>query len=548
MEFAPHIPDHELLRCIGRGAYGGVWLARNVTGAYRAVKIVYRSSFDHDRPYEREFSGIQKYEPVSRTHETQVNILHVGRNNAAGYFYYIMELADDRLTGQDINPDRYEPWTLHSHLEQNGRLPIEECLDIGLHLAGALEYIHKNGLVHRDVKPSNIIFVNAVPKLADIGLVTGSDATRSFVGTEGYIPPEGPGSPQADIYSLGKVLYEISTGRNRLDFPELPTLLKDLPEREALVQLNEVILIACDEDPTHRYQTAGEMLKDLWTLKSGKPLRGNRRRGRTIKVLGASMLIVTVTIIGGAAIHWERTREGIRPNRNQFSAAMDAKDVKRGLISWWQADDNALDSMHNNNGTIHGTVSFADGPSGEAFSFDGGYVEIPDSPTLRFNGPFSISLWIRVRGYENYLAAIITKGDHSWRLQRDFRGHSVLFSITGVNHSRFDGHPPFDLPASRVVDDGQWHHVAAVYDGENETIYIDGTPDISVPCSGIPSVDNAPVLIGENSDDLSRSLNGQVSDLRIYDRALSAAEIKVLATTNHAGVNIVGSSVGKSRR
>ena len=91
----PDIPDHELLRCIGRGAYGEVWLARNVMGTYRAVKVVYRRTFEHDRPYEREFTGIRRFEPVSRKHHSQVDILHVGRDNERGYFYYVMELADD---------------------------------------------------------------------------------------------------------------------------------------------------------------------------------------------------------------------------------------------------------------------------------------------------------------------------------------------------------------------------------------------------------------------------------------------------------------------
>src|SRR3990172_3106004 len=87
------IPDHELIRPIGRGSYGEVWLARSVLGEYRAVKIIRRDSFDRDRPVERELEGIQKFEPISRSHENQVHILHVGR--FAEGFFYVMELADD---------------------------------------------------------------------------------------------------------------------------------------------------------------------------------------------------------------------------------------------------------------------------------------------------------------------------------------------------------------------------------------------------------------------------------------------------------------------
>src|SRR6266478_7403487 len=88
----PQIPDHELLRRIGGGSYGEVWLARSVMGTYRAVKIVYRDSFDTERPFLREFNGIRKFEPISRSHESQVDILQVGKGE--GYFYYVMELAD----------------------------------------------------------------------------------------------------------------------------------------------------------------------------------------------------------------------------------------------------------------------------------------------------------------------------------------------------------------------------------------------------------------------------------------------------------------------
>src|SRR5438552_16330465 len=99
------------------------------------------------------------------------------------------------------NSDLYTPRTLKLDLTRRGRLPFDECLDLALALTTALEHLHQNGLMHRDIKPANIIFVNGQPKLADIGLVVGIDATKSFVGTEGYIPPEGPTTPQADIYS-----------------------------------------------------------------------------------------------------------------------------------------------------------------------------------------------------------------------------------------------------------------------------------------------------------------------------------------------------------
>ena len=212
----PRIPDYELLRVVGRGAYGEIWLARGLTGALRAVKIVHRKTFESERAFNREFSGMSAFEPISRAHAGFVDILHVGRNDAAGFFYYVMELADDETSGAEIDLTRYSPKTLRA--TNRAALPVSECVRLGLLITEALEALHRHGLTHRDIKPSNIIFVGGAPKLADIGLVATS-GQQSFVGTEGYVPPEGPGTPQADIYSAGKVLYEISMGKDRLDFP-----------------------------------------------------------------------------------------------------------------------------------------------------------------------------------------------------------------------------------------------------------------------------------------------------------------------------------------
>src|SRR6266849_4976946 len=162
----PSVSDHELLRRIGGGSYGEVWLARSVMGTYRAVKIVYRATFKDERPFEREFAGIQKFEPISRSHEGLVDLLQVGRSEQEGYFYYVMELADDaggstltrpadtlshpmgegRGEGNPQsaihNPQLYAPHTLNFDLPGRTRLPLDECIQLGLSLTRALAYLH----------------------------------------------------------------------------------------------------------------------------------------------------------------------------------------------------------------------------------------------------------------------------------------------------------------------------------------------------------------------------------------------------------------------
>ena len=341
------VPDHELIQCIGRGSYGEVWLARNLMGVYRAVKVVYRKNFGHQRPFDRELAGIKKFEPISRSHESFVDILHVGLNEKGGYFYYIMELGDDSTAGQNINPRFYVPKTLAKAVAVRGKLPLSECVQLGLWLSAALNALHGHGLVHRDVKPSNIIFVNGVPKLADIGLVADMNEARSYVGTEGFIPPEGPGSAQADIYSLGKVLYEISTGKDRHDFPELPTLLDQTADLDRFVELNEVILHACKSDVRQRYGSAWDMHADLVVLSNGKSVKRLKlleRRITNLKRIGGISAIVLVAV---AAIlfqiyrEWNFAREGRQRQIGSEVAygtrAMEEGDLLNSLPSFAEA-------------------------------------------------------------------------------------------------------------------------------------------------------------------------------------------------------------------
>jgi CHASE2 domain-containing sensor protein len=240
------IPDHTLLRPIGRGAYGEVWLARNATGIVRAVKMIRRRWFQDERHYEREFQGIRRFLPVAGSHPGLVRILHVGRRDEHGYFYYVMEAADDMRSGPMIEPDKYVPDTLAQRLRERGRLPVEECVLLGIALADALQHLHERQLIHRDIKPANVLFVQGRPMLADIGLVTDLDGSGSVskVGTPGYVAPEGPGAP-SDIYALGLVLYEVTMGMDVRCYPELPTAVYDAPDYAARKQLNAIIGQAC---------------------------------------------------------------------------------------------------------------------------------------------------------------------------------------------------------------------------------------------------------------------------------------------------------------
>lgn len=327
----PRVPDHELVRRIGQGSYGEVWLARNALGTWRAVKIVYRDNFKDARPYEREFAGIRRFEPLSRANEGFVDILQVGRDEAEGWFYYVMELADaaepqvesselrvegeakfpDKLSTLNFQPSTYAPRTLSRDLHQRGRLPLEDCLQLGLTLSFALGHLHRHGLIHRDVKPSNIIFVSGVPKLADIGLVTEAAGANTFVGTEGFVPPEGPTSPQADIYALGKVLYEAAMGKDRNEFPEPFTQISTDRESVALMELNTILLRACAPDPKARYASATEMHADLALLHSGGSVKRRHqfeRQFRIAKQVGA--VAITATLLIGAAWFWQQQQTG----------------------------------------------------------------------------------------------------------------------------------------------------------------------------------------------------------------------------------------------
>jgi serine/threonine-protein kinase len=188
---------------------------------------------------------------ASLAHPNVITLFDVGED------YFVMEL----LEGQ----------TLERMLRSGGRLEPADTLRILGPVADGIDYAHSKGIIHRDIKPSNIIFVNNIPKFADIGLVTDIGQEVSTYGTPGYIG-EGHGTPAGDVYSLGKVLYQVATGLDLAQFPEIPLSLVENNADLQFLQLNKIILKACEGDVTQRFKSAGEMHTSLLELQTRSKL------------------------------------------------------------------------------------------------------------------------------------------------------------------------------------------------------------------------------------------------------------------------------------
>ncbi len=270
----PHIPNFELCRCIGRGNYGDVWLAKSISGTWCAIKIVWSKNFPDNESFEQEFTGVLYYEPISRTHEGLMKILYVGRDEVNNFYYYVNELADDshKNHSDKLIPESYHPATLNEVIRRNPEgLKINKLLEISRQVLSAVAYLHSKDLIHRDIKPSNIIFIDGKAKLADIGSVS-LIGEKSLVGTQGYMPPEGPIAKQSDLYSIGKVMYEAFTGLDRLEFPKIPQQKQLFIDSR---KLNKIICKLANPQLKQRYTTAQASIKDIDKVIQGKNIKSS---------------------------------------------------------------------------------------------------------------------------------------------------------------------------------------------------------------------------------------------------------------------------------
>ncbi len=197
----------------GAGAYGEVWLAADPVGGSVAIKILSRRGGYS----ERELAGLRNYKDCN--HPNLLKIRHIELRDKT--IIYTMDAADNLNKDGDYLPD-----TLANRLRKYGRLEGKEITAMLDGLLSGLAELHGKGLVHRDIKPDNILWVNGRPTLADVGLVA-AEGQGSLVGTLGFLSPEllnGKEHAEAsdDFYALGKVIYCALTGNSVNEYPSLP--------------------------------------------------------------------------------------------------------------------------------------------------------------------------------------------------------------------------------------------------------------------------------------------------------------------------------------
>ena len=295
--FPPEVSDFDLIRLIGEGGFGRVWLARNrATGQLRAVKVIRWDRSAAVDPAGREITSITRLEVnFRRQHPNLLNNHHVGK--AADYLFYVMDLADD-VSGSPGSADvDYRPATLQSRLE-NGPLPPDECFRCTRELLSGLASLHEAGMVHRDVKPANCLFVSGELKLADFGLLAEADPHMSRLGTWKYMPPDGRMDSRADVYAAGLVIYEMITGLPADSFPRPGERAPEAVEDPTLGELNRLTLRACETDPQRRFPSAREMLAKLEANKRQTEVRPARRRRQIIAAVTGVLIAFGLAALG----------------------------------------------------------------------------------------------------------------------------------------------------------------------------------------------------------------------------------------------------------
>lgn len=259
---------YEILQEAGNGGMATVYKAKDhVLNRFVAVKVL-KDEYTTDADFIKRFNT-EAQSAASLSHPNIVSIFDVGHEEENNLYYIVMELIKGKTLKEIINKD--------------GALSWKWAVNIAMQIASALELAHKNGIIHRDIKPHNIIITeDGVAKVTDFGIakaVSNSTITAfgTTIGSVHYFSPEqakgGVTDAKSDLYSLGVVMYEMLTGKVPFDADTpVSVALKHMQEDpvppieindEIPSAVNQIVMKAMQKDPINRYQSATEMLADL---------------------------------------------------------------------------------------------------------------------------------------------------------------------------------------------------------------------------------------------------------------------------------------------
>lgn len=257
---------YQIIRLIGEGGMANVYLAYDTILEREVAVKVLRGDLADDEKFIRRFQR-EAISASSLNHPNIVEIYDVGEDD--GNYYIVMEYVDGK--------------TLKSLIKKRGSLTLPEVVDIMLQLTSAIACAHESYIIHRDIKPQNVLILdNGVVKITDFGIAMALNSneltqTNSVMGSVHYLPPEqanGTGATmKSDIYSLGILMYEALTGKvpfkgdNAVEIAikqmrdEIPSVVREFPEIPQSIE--NIILRACAKNPDNRYDNVMELHNDI---------------------------------------------------------------------------------------------------------------------------------------------------------------------------------------------------------------------------------------------------------------------------------------------
>ncbi len=255
---------YEIVGKVGTGGMSDVFKAKDhILGRYVAIKVL-KQEFSEDRNFVVKFRT-EAQSAAGLEHPNIVNIYDVGSED--GFHYIVMEYV--------------EGITLKTYIEKKGKLSFKESVSIAIQVARGIEAAHNKDIIHRDIKPQNIIIsTEGKVKVTDFGIakaISSNTVSSDVMGSVHYTSPEharnGQVDGRSDIYSLGIVMYEMVTGRVPFDGETTVAVAIQHLQEEMIspaayatdlpISMEKIILKCCQKSPDRRYQSIAELLNDL---------------------------------------------------------------------------------------------------------------------------------------------------------------------------------------------------------------------------------------------------------------------------------------------